>query len=348
MNKLILYLSIWTLVGCSQDALEHNEQHIRFDETYYANIGKLHNEGLDNVLEQLKSLKQNQLQSISKENLQAEIVDASINFMREKEEIDISLKDLVTNVCEQTLYYNGRDKDIVTRLKKLLEGVTETDIRRNHFRQFGNVSDRQLEYIHRMETIFKDQNQMGIIKALIDLKDEVNTALTEDDAYPILCGIYTGIYSLKYWKVNAIKWQMSLMDLEQFDAEDIGSLKSSLKGNPVILSQFVDFPDGVYPWPGEPTLAIVVTNGKVAIIRGPKGTVFDPDLGVFVMEGSVNFDLNKLSTADWQGAIGGAIGGMISGAVAGGAGALPGAGIGFIAGGIGSSAAEAIGQLIFY
>ncbi|MCG8581217.1 MAG: hypothetical protein MI866_14950 [Bacteroidales bacterium] len=348
MKKLILFFSILVLIGCSQEEVEHNSQSKKIDEKHYAEIGKLHNEGLDHVLTQLKTLKEKQLKSISKKNLQDEVVNASIGFMTGNEEEDASLKSFVANVCEQTLIYNGRDRGIVATLKNLSEGLTEKDVRRNHFQQFGNVTDNQLEYVRRIEMIFKGQNQLDMIKALVELKSEVITKLEEEEAYPILCGIYTGIYSLKYWMENAIKWQMSLMDFEYYDVEDISSLKSTLKGKPLRLSQFVDFPDGVYPWPGEPTFAIVVDNGKVAIIRGPQGTVFDPNLKVFVFPEKASFDWNKLSGADWQGAVGGAVCGMITDAAAGGVGAGPGAEIGFVAGGVGSSAGEAIRQLIFY
>lgn len=348
MKKLVYFFVILIVAGCNQEIIEQNKPSNRIDEKYYSDFGKLHNEGLDHVLEQLKSLKECQFKSVSKEILHDEVIRASINFVNEKDEIDRSLEDLVTNVSSQTLSYNRRQKGIAATLKNLSEGLTETDVRRSHYQQFGDVTDSQLDYIGQMEKIFNGQNQIDIIKALIDLKGEVIAELTEEEAFPILCGIYTGIYSLNYWKENALKWQSSLMDLEHFDGADIGTLNSTLKGNPIVLSQFVNFPDGVYPWPDEPTLAIRVRDGRITIIRGPDGTVFDSNLRVFTLPGSVEFNWSKLSGADWQGAVGGAVGGFISGSAAGGVGAVPGTGIGFVAGGVGSSAAEAIRQLIFY
>lgn len=339
--------------SCNKGEIESATSNFNINEQYYVHLGELHNEGLDYVLDKLNSTTVTKLKSSSNIELQAVIIDASIEFIKEKETVDPLLQEQIVKVYEKTLDYIGRDKNLVATLKNLSEGLTEDDIRRSYYKQFGDITDRQLEYIKKIEGVYDNKNTSvsKMVASLMVIRNEVVANLTEAEAHPVLTGIYAAIYSLNYWKNNAYKWQMKLMDFEEMDIEEIiknSELKSTLEVQPIKLEEYAALPEGWYPWPGVSNYAIYVDEYHIChILKAPEGLVFDPNVALFVPEGTSGFDWSSVSQADWVGGVSGATGGAITGSVAGGVGAVPGFGIGFIAGSIGTSSADAIKQLVF-
>ncbi len=348
--RLISYLFIFILISCDNESINIVKQAPTLNDEYYVYLGNLHNEGLDHVLDDLNRTKGTKLKSHSNKELQSFIIESSIGFIKEKETVNSLLENQIVNIFNKTLDYRAQDNGLSVSTVKSGKTLTKDEIRRKHYRQFGEINDKQLEYIKKIEIVYsKNTSVPQMILSLLELRNEVVGYFTETEAHPILCGIYIAISSLNYWQDNGYKWQLALLDIKEVDASEvnINVLKSAIKGDPIDLQQYAALPDGIYPWPGTVHYAIKVKDHTVSILKAPDGLVFDPTVAIFVREGSSDFSWSSVSRADWEGGISGALGGAVGGSMVGGVGAVPGGTVGFIAGSISSSAAKGIGQLIF-
>jgi len=370
MKKNLIYFTILSFVicfySCKKNELDslNQEKVITYNNEYYAYYGNLHNEGLEHILNELNNSKVGKSNSYSNKQLQSFIIKSSINFIKCKETVNLLMEKQIEDIYNKTLTYRAQDSYLsATRVKSEKVKIEDRN-RKEYYRQFGAINDRQLEYIKKMEVVYECNKSVSQkIKTLMDIKNELIGGLSKTEAHPLLCGIYTAISSLSYWQNNGYKWQIVLLEIKEIDASEFNinilrsatknkpiglkhlknssnkTLRSPTEGDPINLEQYSDLPDGIYPWPGTVKYAISVKDHHCHILVAPKGLFFDPTLGLFVPMGSSDFKWSDVSKADWEGAISGAIGGAIGGA--------PGALAGGMAASIGSSAAAAINQLFY-
>ena len=152
------------------------------------NIGQLHNEGMDYIL--------NEITQLPKTKSGIRVVDishiklATISFMKKKE--------LLNNRITKSTYSDN-----------FPDSINFSDV---------SMTNIQKEYLIRLIDILsvtKEADLKKITNNIIELENEIleNKAIEEDERFPILCGCSVARYSAVYWTENLEKWKVEIMGI---------------------------------------------------------------------------------------------------------------------------------------
>lgn len=187
--SLLIVVSI-ILVACKK---ETSIQQIKIAD--YEEIGVLHNEGLNFVLE---SFRENKVgNKISLQNLQeiyAIIEESSLSFSKET----FGLKD---NECKK-LELNLEEMDLLIKAISKDEGIT------NQILSEINLSEQQIYYFNKIENIMSDVtlNLEQTLDNIGAIEIEIITQCPEEDIDVLLSSTSVGKHSLVYWNENFDFW----------------------------------------------------------------------------------------------------------------------------------------------
>lgn len=270
--KLLLSISLLVAVFfCSCSDKEDVEKKEGCD---YASIGIEHNIALDSVLNMLKAKK--------------------------KKGVEITKSEVVKSATHY--FENTNDENLKINMKTLLNGVvigvSSANKLKNQEEPSGSLNSTQQSYILKLKSILKNKNFDESLLEIEELEKNVKEECSVDDIDVILLVSAITKHSMMYWNENFCKWNMEFNSVDI--TEEINSISKLKQSN-----NYKDLPDGLYAFPNDPTIFVVVEDGYVAFHRCPPGMVYDPLIQACVFPERTNY-WGDLADADLNGATSGA------------------------------------------
>lgn len=172
-NISLLILSLIFLIACQNKNEIQEEQKLNYEQ-----VGKLHNEALDYVLEKIKSQPQ------TKTNTRKISVGQTLGMV------------------DEFLIQKGFTSYYTTKTT-----ISKTDC-------MIDLTTKQKKYYDMIMFAFSQSSDMDVSQAIsyiIEIENEIRKECSEEEQIPLLCGTAVARYTIVYWSDNLYKWKVAVL-----------------------------------------------------------------------------------------------------------------------------------------
>lgn len=222
MRLFYIFVSVLCIYACNDSDDFTNKKEQKRAISKYAQIGEIHNAGLDYIFDRLKLPAKTTTTRLNQ--------DSHVDLVEQREliqEVNTLCTEYVINQIKSSdsdtqnafLLYGGESK-----LKADMANAKETDIKELE----ANISSAAIEYTNRLEVLLNNTsisiNDLQL--QLTQMEEEIQNSLTsEKDRSIILSTVAVAKSTSTYWNENAKKWGEKC---GYKDYELIGSARSSI------------------------------------------------------------------------------------------------------------------------
>lgn len=201
----LMSLVVFFITACAKT----NQESLEELTSFYSELGRNHQLGLDCILEDLKSLTVNPNEKLDLDQLSRVVEKTSIRFTVEKLGLDPGIENDLNNI-QEAIDFSMRKSDVDQTIIDLMNGQRQ-------------LTNKEFYYLSRLDGILSDVNY-GVDQCLSRIKNleyEIFSSCSSEEVNFLFSGTAIGANSLEYWYDNYDIWVEELQIPELIDKKGI-------------------------------------------------------------------------------------------------------------------------------